>query len=187
MLIFKIVHNDEWRAAEAAGIYRGSAKDQADGFLHFSTEDQLIGTLTRYYADAEDLVLVRRCREPGRRAESRTLDGRRALSASLWRFAALGRAMGSADRARCARGVCARGAYLPLNFPTLKVRVRTGSSSFPLCPDVFRTRPNPVLLNDPDGALRRGYKYPDVISSAVIHVEFWLSSGMNVQHLSDRR
>ena len=58
MLIFKIVHNDEWRAAEAAGIYPGSAKDQADGFLHFSTEDQLIGTLTRYYADAEDLVLV---------------------------------------------------------------------------------------------------------------------------------
>ena len=58
MLIFKIVHNDEWRAAEAAGIYCGSAKDQADGFLHFSTEEQLSGTLTRYYAEADDLVLV---------------------------------------------------------------------------------------------------------------------------------
>jgi len=58
MLIFKIVHSAEWREAEAAGLYRGSAKDQADGFLHFSTEEQLTGTLTRYYADAHDLVLV---------------------------------------------------------------------------------------------------------------------------------
>jgi len=58
MLIFKIVHNDEWRAAEAAGIYCGSAKDRADGFLHFSTQEQLLVTLTRYYADADDLVLV---------------------------------------------------------------------------------------------------------------------------------
>jgi len=58
MLIFKIVHSEEWREAEATGLYRGSAKDQADGFLHFSAEEQLIGTLTRYYADADDLVLV---------------------------------------------------------------------------------------------------------------------------------
>jgi uncharacterized protein (DUF952 family) len=58
MLIFKIVHSDEWHAAEATGLYRGSAKDRADGFLHFSTEEQLIGTLTRYYADADNLVLV---------------------------------------------------------------------------------------------------------------------------------
>ena len=58
MLIFKIVHNEEWRAAEAAGVYRGSAKDQEDGFLHFSTQEQLVGTLTHYYAGARDLVLV---------------------------------------------------------------------------------------------------------------------------------
>jgi uncharacterized protein (DUF952 family) len=56
--IFKIVHAEEWRAAEGAGIYCGSAKDGADGFLHFSTEEQLMGTLMRYYADADDLVLV---------------------------------------------------------------------------------------------------------------------------------
>ncbi|HEY5237359.1 MAG TPA: DUF952 domain-containing protein [Rhizomicrobium sp.] len=58
MLIFKICHRDEWREAEATGIYQGSAKDSADGFLHFSTAEQLTGTLTRYYADAHDLVLV---------------------------------------------------------------------------------------------------------------------------------
>jgi uncharacterized protein (DUF952 family) len=57
-VIFKIVHSGEWRAAEAERIYGGSGKDKADGFLHFSTEEQLLGTLTRYYADAGDLVLV---------------------------------------------------------------------------------------------------------------------------------
>jgi uncharacterized protein (DUF952 family) len=57
-LIFKIVHSEEWRAAEKVRAYRGSAKDRADGFLHFSTEEQLLGTLARHYADANDLILV---------------------------------------------------------------------------------------------------------------------------------
>jgi uncharacterized protein (DUF952 family) len=57
-LIFKIIHAEEWHAQEAKGIYRGSAKDIADGFLHFSTAEQLPGTLARYYAGARDLVLV---------------------------------------------------------------------------------------------------------------------------------
>jgi uncharacterized protein (DUF952 family) len=58
MQIFKICHKAEWREAEAVGVYHGSAKDRTDGFLHFSTVEQLMGTLTRYYADAHDLVLV---------------------------------------------------------------------------------------------------------------------------------
>jgi uncharacterized protein (DUF952 family) len=56
MLIFKICHAAEWR--DAGHEYAGSAKDRADGFLHFSTAEQLAGTLARYYADADDLVLV---------------------------------------------------------------------------------------------------------------------------------
>jgi len=56
MLIFKIVHRDEWAAAH--GEYAGSAKDRADGFLHFSTAEQIPSTLARYYANAGDLVLV---------------------------------------------------------------------------------------------------------------------------------
>lgn len=58
MLIFKICHQDEWRAAVAAGRYDGTAKDKEDGFLHFSAQEQLIGTLEKWYADARDLVLV---------------------------------------------------------------------------------------------------------------------------------
>ncbi|HEV2652716.1 MAG TPA: DUF952 domain-containing protein [Rhizomicrobium sp.] len=58
MLIFKIVHAEEWRAAEAAGIFSGSAKDKEDGFLHFSSEEQLDGTVAKYYAGQRGLVLV---------------------------------------------------------------------------------------------------------------------------------
>ncbi|HTT99812.1 MAG TPA: DUF952 domain-containing protein [Rhizomicrobium sp.] len=57
-MIFKIVHADDWRSAKADGVYRGSAKDIADGFLHFSTAEQLPGTLTRYYAGVRGLLLV---------------------------------------------------------------------------------------------------------------------------------
>jgi uncharacterized protein (DUF952 family) len=55
-LIFKIVHADEW--ALVGDTYAGSEKDRADGFLHFSTAEQLMGTLTRYYAGARDILLV---------------------------------------------------------------------------------------------------------------------------------
>ncbi|MGH6870289.1 MAG: DUF952 domain-containing protein [Rhizomicrobium sp.] len=54
--VFKIVHAAEWAAVRDA--YDGSAKDRADGFLHFSTAAQIPSTLARHYADARDLVLV---------------------------------------------------------------------------------------------------------------------------------
>ena len=56
MLIFKIVPRVEWE--NVAADYRGSAHDQADGFLHFSTRPQLAETLRRYYAGQTDLMLV---------------------------------------------------------------------------------------------------------------------------------
>lgn len=56
MQIFKIIDAAEWAAA--SGSYEGSDKDRADGFMHFSTAEQLPGTLARYYAGVRDLVLV---------------------------------------------------------------------------------------------------------------------------------
>ena len=55
-LIFKIVPRAEWDAA--GDDYHGSAHDQADGFLHFSTASQLPETLRLYYAGQDDLMLV---------------------------------------------------------------------------------------------------------------------------------
>jgi len=58
VLIFKIADAAEWAEAERVGSYAGSVNDRADGFLHFSTAPQLAETLKRYYADADDLVLI---------------------------------------------------------------------------------------------------------------------------------
>ena len=57
-LIYKIVAADEWRAAEAAGAYAGSAADRADGFIHFSTAAQARGTAAKWFAGRADLLLV---------------------------------------------------------------------------------------------------------------------------------
>jgi uncharacterized protein (DUF952 family) len=56
MLIYKICQPAEW--AQAENVYAGSAKDKDDGFIHFSTAEQVLGTLNKYYAGASDLVLV---------------------------------------------------------------------------------------------------------------------------------
>jgi uncharacterized protein (DUF952 family) len=56
MLIFKIVPRAEWMTS--SGDYDGSAHDKADGFLHFSTAEQLAETLRLYYAGQDDLILV---------------------------------------------------------------------------------------------------------------------------------
>jgi len=56
--IYKICDAPAWRAAEQAGVYRGSADDARDGFIHFSTAAQLAGTLARHYAGKTDLQLI---------------------------------------------------------------------------------------------------------------------------------
>lgn len=57
-LIYKIVARDEWRAAEIAGVFEGSAVDRADGYIHFSEAAQLRETARKHYAGRDDLFLV---------------------------------------------------------------------------------------------------------------------------------
>jgi uncharacterized protein (DUF952 family) len=56
--IFKICGREEWRAAEAAGVYTGNADDVRDGFIHLSAADQVAGTLEKHYAGRSDLLLI---------------------------------------------------------------------------------------------------------------------------------
>ncbi|MGZ5805295.1 MAG: DUF952 domain-containing protein [Xanthobacteraceae bacterium] len=56
--IYKILAADEWRAAERDGIYRGSADDKRDGFIHFSSAEQTPGTYDKYFSGKADLVLA---------------------------------------------------------------------------------------------------------------------------------
>ena len=57
--IFKIVDIDEWKKVKDSGTYSGSSKDTEDGFIHFSGEDQVKGTLEKYYSKQEKLVLLK--------------------------------------------------------------------------------------------------------------------------------
>ena len=56
--IYKICTAAEWHAAEHAGVYRGSAVDHRDGFIHFSTAEQTAETAARHFAGQRDLVLI---------------------------------------------------------------------------------------------------------------------------------
>ena len=57
-LIYKIATVDDWRTARAVGEYRGSAVDLADGFIHFSTTEQVVETAARRFAGQRGLVLL---------------------------------------------------------------------------------------------------------------------------------
>lgn len=56
--IYKILSARDWEAAESAGVFRGTADDLRDGFIHFSAAHQVEGTLARYFAGKADLVLL---------------------------------------------------------------------------------------------------------------------------------
>ena len=57
--IFKIIDFDEWQKVKQSETYLGSSKDIADGYIHFSGEDQVKGTLEKYYSKQENLVLLK--------------------------------------------------------------------------------------------------------------------------------
>ena len=56
--IYKICPASAWREAERQGVYRGSADDARDGFIHFSTATQVPETLRRHYFGQRALFLV---------------------------------------------------------------------------------------------------------------------------------
>ena len=58
MVVYKIVAADEWRIAEAAGVFVGAEIDRADGFIHFSTAEQAPETAAKWFAGRGDLTLA---------------------------------------------------------------------------------------------------------------------------------
>ena len=57
-LIYKLLDRPAWDAALAEGLFKGSALDLADGFIHFSSAAQVAETARRYFSGRDDLVLV---------------------------------------------------------------------------------------------------------------------------------
>ena len=56
--IYKICPASAWREAERHGVFRGSADDSRDGFIHFSTASQLEGTARKHFIGQTDLLLI---------------------------------------------------------------------------------------------------------------------------------
>lgn len=58
MLIYKVCSKAVWEEIRSLTSWAGSPHDSRDGFIHFSTEDQLAGTLQKHYAEQTDLMLL---------------------------------------------------------------------------------------------------------------------------------
>ena len=56
--VYHLARAPEWEAAQADGVYRGSRDDRRDGFIHFSTAAQVIGSAARFRAGETDTLLL---------------------------------------------------------------------------------------------------------------------------------
>jgi uncharacterized protein (DUF952 family) len=56
--IYKICPAAAWREAEREGVYRGSADDVRDGFIHFSLPSQVAETASKHFAGQAGLLLI---------------------------------------------------------------------------------------------------------------------------------
>ena len=98
--LYKIVPEALWKEARQTGIFHGAGIDQKDGFIHFSTSEQVKQTAALYFAGQTGLLLVA---VDGRSfGDKLVFEASRggALPASLCRSTALGRVLGSGLVAR---------------------------------------------------------------------------------------
>lgn len=62
--VYKIAGFEEWDEAMQKGTYDGAPVDLADGFIHFSTAEQLRETAAKHFAGRDDLMLIKVATEP---------------------------------------------------------------------------------------------------------------------------
>ena len=55
--VYKILTEEQWKTASETGLIEVEL-DKKDGFIHLSTASQLPGTLSFYFADDENLILL---------------------------------------------------------------------------------------------------------------------------------
>ena len=57
-VIYHLARESEWRDAERSGRYGGTADDRRDGFLHFSTAEQVAESAARHRRGETGVLLV---------------------------------------------------------------------------------------------------------------------------------
>jgi uncharacterized protein (DUF952 family) len=56
--IYHLARAAAWQAATGTGTYTGTADDARDGYLHFSTAEQVVESAAKHRAGATDVILV---------------------------------------------------------------------------------------------------------------------------------
>jgi uncharacterized protein (DUF952 family) len=57
-MIYHMCPAETWQEAVRAGTYRGTADDRRDGFIHFSTAEQIVESARRHRAGQAGLLLL---------------------------------------------------------------------------------------------------------------------------------
>ena len=57
--IYKICTKSEWQEVKSKSQFTGSKKDLEDGYIHFSGDDQVVGTLKKFYQNQKNLILLK--------------------------------------------------------------------------------------------------------------------------------
>ena len=57
-MIYKICSRVLWEDAEAKGVFKGAEIDLSDGYIHFSTADQVETTAALHFSGQADLLLI---------------------------------------------------------------------------------------------------------------------------------
>ena len=56
--VFKVCEEDDWESTKNEDLFLGSKADRRDGFIHFSTSEQLEETLEKYFNSKSPLYLL---------------------------------------------------------------------------------------------------------------------------------
>lgn len=56
--IYKICDRTLWQAAQQKGQFEGAPIDLEDGYIHFSTQSQVIETARKHFKGSDDLLLL---------------------------------------------------------------------------------------------------------------------------------
>ena len=56
--IYRVFFPEDWAAFQEIGLFKGTAHDRRDGFIHFSRANQVRETVAKHYAESDGLVLA---------------------------------------------------------------------------------------------------------------------------------
>ena len=57
--VYKICTKSEWSEAKLNNIFKGTALDLKDGYIHFSDKDQVKQTLNKFYLNQTNLIILK--------------------------------------------------------------------------------------------------------------------------------